>query len=210
MVLAYYISGGHGESVRMTRLLKAVYHPRNACCTWTPARAPTGARGWREAVRSEQAFSSRNVRPRQAAPSTARRVRRRRRAPWRSVLVRISADWDWLVTLQATDYRSSQDDLLRPLRRAAGPQLHRPPDGHRHRAVLVLDQNLCRAPRAEISLRRGSARSPTRSSSSRARHGRLLSRGFVEHCVVAPDNLPRTLLMYFSNALSPMEFYFQT
>lgn len=38
----------------------------------------------------------------------------------------------------------------------------------------------------------------------------ILSRAFVEHCVLAPDNLPRTLLMYFSNALNPMEFYFQT
>jgi hypothetical protein len=38
----------------------------------------------------------------------------------------------------------------------------------------------------------------------------ILSRAFVEHCVVAPDNLPRTLLMYFSNTLGAAEFYFQT
>lgn len=38
----------------------------------------------------------------------------------------------------------------------------------------------------------------------------VLSRAFVEHCVAAPDNLPRTLLMYFSNTLEAKEFYFQT
>lgn len=38
----------------------------------------------------------------------------------------------------------------------------------------------------------------------------ILSRAFVEHCVAAPDNLPRTLLMYFSNTLEAREFYFQT
>jgi hypothetical protein len=38
----------------------------------------------------------------------------------------------------------------------------------------------------------------------------MLSRAFVEHCVAAPDNLARTLLMYFSNSLDPAEFYFQT
>ena len=38
----------------------------------------------------------------------------------------------------------------------------------------------------------------------------ILSRAFTEHCVAAPDNLPRTLLMYFSNTLEAKEFYFQT
>jgi len=37
-----------------------------------------------------------------------------------------------------------------------------------------------------------------------------LSRDFVEYTVWGWDNLPRTLLMYFSNTLDAAEFYFQT
>ena len=48
-VLAYYISGGHGDSVRMTRLLKAVYHPRNRYLLHLDAGAPRGG-GGRESV----------------------------------------------------------------------------------------------------------------------------------------------------------------
>ncbi|BBG92633.1 Core-2/I-branching beta-1,6-N-acetylglucosaminyltransferase family protein [Prunus dulcis] len=31
----------------------------------------------------------------------------------------------------------------------------------------------------------------------------ILSRNFIEFCVVGTDNLPRTVLMYFSNTLQP-------
>lgn len=37
-----------------------------------------------------------------------------------------------------------------------------------------------------------------------------LSRAFVEYCVVGWDNLPRTLLMYYTNFVSAPEGYFQT
>ena len=55
-VLAYYISGGHGESVRMTRLLKAVYHPRNRYLLHLDAGAGAYERARLAGyVRSEQA-----------------------------------------------------------------------------------------------------------------------------------------------------------
>lgn len=38
----------------------------------------------------------------------------------------------------------------------------------------------------------------------------ILSRSFTEHCVLALDNLPRKLLLYFSNVVNPMQSYFQT
>ncbi|KAL6591053.1 hypothetical protein ACP70R_050106 [Stipagrostis hirtigluma subsp. patula] len=37
-----------------------------------------------------------------------------------------------------------------------------------------------------------------------------LSRPFVEYCVRGWDNLPRTLLMYYSNFISSPEGYFHT
>jgi hypothetical protein len=76
--------------------------------------------------------------------------------------------------------------------------------------VVVLDQNLLQSTNAEISFSSGQRAKPDAFELFKGSPWTVLSRGFVEHCVVAPDNLPRTLLMYFSNALSPMEFYFQT
>lgn len=76
--------------------------------------------------------------------------------------------------------------------------------------VVVLDQNLLQNTNAEISLSSGHRPKPEAFELFKGSPWTILSRAFVEHCVVAPDNLPRTLLMYFSNALNPMEFYFQT
>ena len=38
----------------------------------------------------------------------------------------------------------------------------------------------------------------------------FLTRGFLEFCILGWDNLPRTLLMYFNNAILPQEVYFQS
>ncbi|KAK9676356.1 hypothetical protein RND81_11G071700 [Saponaria officinalis] len=38
----------------------------------------------------------------------------------------------------------------------------------------------------------------------------ILSRPFLEFCVVGWDNLPRTMLMYFNNAMFPQEGYFHS
>lgn len=38
----------------------------------------------------------------------------------------------------------------------------------------------------------------------------VLSREFVEYCVMGWDNLPRTLLMYYTNFVTSSEGYFQT
>lgn len=38
----------------------------------------------------------------------------------------------------------------------------------------------------------------------------ILSRKFIEYCIVGMDNLPRTLLMYYTNMPLPHRKYFQT
>ena len=56
-VLAYYITGGHGDCLRVTRLLKAVYHPRNRCLLHLDAGAGAYERARLASyVRSEQVF----------------------------------------------------------------------------------------------------------------------------------------------------------
>lgn len=38
----------------------------------------------------------------------------------------------------------------------------------------------------------------------------MLSRSFTEYCIIGWENLPRILLLYYTNFVSSPEFYFQT
>ncbi|OEL23650.1 Beta-glucuronosyltransferase GlcAT14A [Dichanthelium oligosanthes] len=215
-VFAYYITGGHGDCLRVTRLLKAVYHPRNRYLLHLDAGAGAYERARLASyVRSEQALleygnvhvvgkgDSLDGRGPSAVAAVLRGA---------AVLLRVGADWDWLVTLSAADYPLvTQDDLLyafSSVPRDLNLIDHRADSETHH--VVVLDQNLLQSTNAEISFSSGNREKPDAFELYRGSRWPILSRAFVEHCVAAPDNLPRTLLMYFSNMLDATEFYFQT
>ncbi|RLN25039.1 beta-glucuronosyltransferase GlcAT14A [Panicum miliaceum] len=215
-VLAYYITGGHGDFVRVTRLLKAAYHPRNRYLLHLDAGAGAYERARLASyVRSERAFleyGNVHVVGRGDAidgrgPSAVAAVLR-----GAAVLLRVGADWDWLVTLGAADYPLvTQDDLLHAFSSVPRDLSfidHRADSENHH--VVVLDQNLLQSTNAELSISSGHREKPDAFELFRGSPWPILSRAFVEHCVAAPDNLPRTLLMYFSNTLDAAEFYFQT
>lgn len=107
-VLAYYITGGHGDCLRATRLLKAVYHPRNRYLLHLDAGAGAYERARLASyARSEQVFleyGNVHVIGKGDAvdgrgPSAVAAVLR-----GAAVLLRLGAEWDWLVTLDAADY----------------------------------------------------------------------------------------------------------
>ncbi|CAL4947193.1 unnamed protein product [Urochloa decumbens] len=215
-VFAYYITGGRGDCLRVTRLLKAVYHPRNRYLLHLDAGAGAYERARLASyARSEQAFleyGNVHVAGKGDAldgrgPSAVAAVLR-----GAAVLLRVGQDWDWLVTLGAADYPLvTQDDLLyafSSVPRDLNFIDHRPDSKTHH--VVVLDQNLLQSTNAEISFSSGHREKPDAFELFRGSPWPILSRAFVEHCVAAPDNLPRTLLMYFSNTLDAAEFYFQT
>lgn len=120
-VLAYYISGGHGDCVRMTRLLKTVYHPRNRYLLHLDAGAGAYERARLASyVRSEQVFVEYgNVQvvgkgdpvDGRSASAVAAVLRAA------SVLTCIGSEWDWLVTLGASDYPLVTQDGERNLSR---------------------------------------------------------------------------------------------
>ncbi|KAK3165588.1 hypothetical protein QOZ80_1AG0035080 [Eleusine coracana subsp. coracana] len=216
-VFAYYVTGGHGDSLRVTRLLKAVYHPRNRYLLHLDAGAGAYERARLAGyVRSERAFREYgNVHvvgkgdpvDGRGASSVAAVLR------GAAVLMRVAGQgWDWLITLGAEDYPLvTQDDLLHAF--SSVPRdlnfIEHKPDSGAHQ-VVVLDQNLLQSTNAEISFSSGQREKPDAFELFKGSRWTILSRPFVEHCVAAPDNLARTLLMYFSNSLDPMEFYFQT
>ncbi|TVU34964.1 hypothetical protein EJB05_16823, partial [Eragrostis curvula] len=193
-VFAYYITGGREDSVRVTRLLKAVYHRgTGTCCTWT--RGPAAYERARLAgyVRSEQAFLEYgNVHVvGKGDPVDVRGASSVAALLWCSRLC--CAD-----LLHAFSYVPKDLNFIE----------HKPDSETHH--VVVLDQNLLQNTNAEISFSSGHREKPDAFELFKGSRWTILSRSFVEHCVAAPDNLGRTLLMYFSNTLDPADFYFQT
>lgn len=134
-----------------------------------------------------------------------------------AILLKLSPDWDWVINLSAADYPLvTQDDLLHILSylpKDLNFVNHTSYIGWRESRILkpvVVDPGLFLAEQSEIFY--GTQRRPlpdayrlfTGSPSA------ILSRGFVEFCILGTENLPRTLLMYLSNSLSSQSVYFPT
>lgn len=134
-----------------------------------------------------------------------------------AILLKLSSDWDWFINLSAADYPLvTQDDLLHILSylpKDLNFVNHTSYIGWRESRVLkpvVVDPGLFLAEQSEIFY--GTQRRPlpdayrlfTGSPTS------ILTRKFVELCILGTENLPRTLLMYLSNSLSSQSVYFPT
>ncbi|CAL9102809.1 unnamed protein product [Musa textilis] len=107
-VFAYWISGTGGEGLKMLRLLKAVYHPRNRYLLHLDAGSSAVERSnLARSVQSERLFRAfRNVdvigqsyAVDQTGPSVLAAT-----LHGAAVLLRLNADWDWFITLSASDY----------------------------------------------------------------------------------------------------------
>ncbi|GLT71316.1 hypothetical protein SLA2020_433460 [Shorea laevis] len=119
-----------------------------------------------------------------------------------AILLKQAKDWDWFVNLSASDYPLvSQDDLLHIfsyLPRDLNFLEHASNIGWKeyHRArPIIIDPGLSIP--ASFKLFTGSA-------------WVVLTKSFLEFCVLGWDNLPRTLLMYYTNFISSPEGYFHT
>lgn len=107
-ILAYWIYGTNGESQRILRLLKAIYHPRNQYLLQLDAASSEYERGELAlSVRSEGVFGSfgnvdvvgksyaLNEMGSSVLAATLHAA---------ALLLKISADWDWFITLTPSDY----------------------------------------------------------------------------------------------------------
>lgn len=107
-VFAYWISGTGGEGRKILRLLRAVYHPRNRYLLHLDAGSSVVERSaLARAVLSERLFRAfRNVdvigqsyAVDRTGPSVFGAT-----LHGAAVLLRLNADWDWFITLSASDY----------------------------------------------------------------------------------------------------------
>lgn len=220
-VFAYWISGTGGDGRKILRLLKAVYHPRNQYLLQLDAGSADSERiELATAVRSRnvfRAFSNVHVMghsypvDRTGASAVAATLH------GAAVLLRLNNGWDWFITLSASDYPIvTQDDLLHvftSLPRELNFIDHTSDLGWKEFGrfdKIVIDPSLYMDKNTGFFFATETKKTPDAFKLFTGSPWVILTRPFLEYCVRGWDNLPRKLLMYFSNVPYSIEAYFQT
>ncbi|XP_064978535.1 beta-glucuronosyltransferase GlcAT14B-like [Musa acuminata AAA Group] len=220
VTFAYLISASTGDVDRLKRLLTAIYHPGNCYLLHLDLEAsPSEHARLSDFVSKHKTFARfRNVwlvgksnlvtyRGPTMLSTTLHAM---------AVLLRIR-QWDWFINLSASDYPLiTQDDLIVAfstlprdlnfvqytshlgwkIKKRAKPIIIDPALYSRNKSEMIWSANQRGLPTA-FKLYTGSAWT-------------ILSRSFAEYCILGWDNLPRTLLLYYTNFISSPEGYFQT
>ncbi|CAN4116950.1 unnamed protein product [Withania somnifera] len=115
-----------------------------------------------------------------------------------AILLKVSKSWDWFINLSASDFPlKTQDDILHIfsyLPRDLNFLEHSSNVGYKEYSrvrPIIIDPGL-------YHLKKSGS------------EWVMLSRSFLEFCSWGRDNLPRTLLMYYTNFLFCLEGYFHT
>lgn len=107
-VIAYWICGTNGESKRMLRLLKAIYHPRNQYLLQLDSGAPESEKAeLAQTVESEsafKAFGNVDVVGRSYAIDKMGVSALSATLHAAALLLKLSTDWDWFIPLSPSDY----------------------------------------------------------------------------------------------------------
>lgn len=218
---AYLISGSRGDLDKLWRTLHALYHPLNQYVVHLDLESPAEERlQLASRVEKDPLFSKvGNVHMTTKANMVTYRgptmVANTLHAC--AILLKKSKDWDWFINLSASDYPLvTQDDLL-----SAFSNLNRNLNFIEHtsqlgwkedkRAMpLMVDPGLYKSTKSDIFWVTPRRALPTAFKLFTGSAWMVLSRSFVEYCIWGWDNLPRTLLMYYTNFVSSPEGYFQT
>ncbi|RZC70242.1 hypothetical protein C5167_033368 [Papaver somniferum] len=205
---AYYISGGRGHKGRILRLLLAVYHPRNRYLLHLGTDASSQERDELalevKGIPVVRSFGNVDVlgKPDPLTYMGSSNIAATLRAA--AILLRVDAGWDWFITLSSNDYPLlTQDDLshvFSTMSRDFNFIDHTSDLGWKeHQRVQPVVAHFSLYFEFYVVFA-----SPYRSPWV------TLSRSFVEFCVLGWDNLPRTLLMYFTNVILSQEGYFHS
>ncbi|XP_073286127.1 beta-glucuronosyltransferase GlcAT14A-like [Primulina huaijiensis] len=218
---AYLISGSKGDLEKLWRTLHSLYHPWNYYVVHLDLESPPEERlELQSRVENHTLFAKvGNV----FMNSKANMVTYRGPTMVAStlhacaILLKRHKDWDWFINLSASDYPLvTQDDLLRTfsdLKRELNFVEHTSNLGWKanQRAMpLIVDPGLYQKTKSDVFWVSPKRNLPTAFKLFTGSAWMILSRSFVEYCIWGWDNLPRTLLMYYSNFVSSPEGYFQT
>ncbi|KAM3285536.1 beta-glucuronosyltransferase GlcAT14A [Capsicum chacoense] len=221
-ILAYWIFGYKGESKRMLRLLRAVYHPRNQYLLQLLDGDGDEERvELAVSVESEhvfKVFGNVNVVGKSYAVEESGASALAAMLHAAALLLRISPTWDWFFTLSSSDYPLlTQDDVLfaltslpRDLNFVGFTNRTFDQKGQNNFNRIVVDPSLYSKQAAPLYYAVETREVPTTFDIFEGSPWMVLSRGFMEHCIKGWDNFPRKLLMYYANVVSPLESYFHT
>ncbi|CAA2958556.1 beta-glucuronosyltransferase 14C-like [Olea europaea subsp. europaea] len=220
-ILAYWIFGSKGDSKRILRLLKAVYHPRNQYLLHLDATSSdqemTALALSVHLEKVFRVFGNVNVvgKRYQIDPMGVSSLAAMIHAG--ALLLKLDRNWDWFTTLSTSDYPLfSQDDILYALKFLPRDLnfVHYKNSNtwkKRHNAGrIVVDSNLYLKEKSDILYAVETREIPEAFQIFGGSPWMMLSRALIEHCVNGWDNLPRKLLMYLTNSLFPLESYFHT
>ncbi|KAJ1410003.1 Glycosyl transferase, family 14 [Sesbania bispinosa] len=220
-VLAYWIFGTKGESKKALRLLKAVYHPRNQYLLQLDDGSSESERmDLALSVKSHQVFEAfGNVNVIGKSYAINRMGSSALSAPLHAaaLLLKLNPDWDWFITLSASGYPlMTQDDILHAFtflptylnfihytNKTVRNQ-------QRDMNQIVVDPSLHNEKSSSLFFAVESRETPDAFKIFQGSPWVILTRAFLKYCVNGWDNLPRKLLMFFTNVAYPLESYFHT
>lgn len=219
--LAYLVSGSKGDLDRLWRTLRALYHPRNLYIVHLDLESHVKERKELERrVVNDTMF---------AKVGNVHMITKANMVTYRgptmvantlhacAILLRKSNDWDWFINLSASDYPlMTQDDILSTFSEVPRNLNFIEHTSHlgwketQRAKPLIIDPGLYSNKKSDVFWVTQRRDLPTAFKLFTGSAWMMLSREFVEYCVWGYDNLPRTLLMYYTNFVSTPEGYFQT
>ncbi|XP_027188864.1 beta-glucuronosyltransferase GlcAT14A-like isoform X2 [Cicer arietinum] len=218
ITFAYLISTSKGDVVKLKRLLKVLYHPGNYYLIHMDYGAPDSEhKDLAKYVANDPVFSQvGNVwivgKPNLVTYRGPTMLATTLHAM--AMLLR-TCHWDWFINLSASDYPLvTQDDLIH-----AFSEVPRDINFIQHSSRLgwklnkrgkpmIIDPGLYSLNKSEIWWVIKQRSLPTSFKLYTA--WTIVSRSFAEYCIMGWENLPRTLLLYYTNFVSSPEGYFQT
>ncbi|XXG45365.1 hypothetical protein AAC387_Pa02g0467 [Persea americana] len=218
---AYLVSGSKGDLDRLWRTLHALYHPRNHYIVHLDLESPAAERMELAArIEKNPLFSKVGnvdmiVKANMVTYRGPTMVANTLHAC--AILLKKNKEWDWFINLSASDYPLvTQDDILymftdlpRNLNFIEHTSRLGWKEGQRAKPLMI-DPGLYLSRKKEVFWATEKRELPTAFKLFTGSAWMVLSREFIEYCVWGWDNLPRTLLMYYSNFVSSPEGYFQT
>ncbi|KAF7822707.1 beta-glucuronosyltransferase GlcAT14B-like [Senna tora] len=218
---AYLISGSKGDLEKLWRTLFALYHPLNHYVVHLDLESPLEERlELASRIENQPLFAKignvfMNQKANMVTYTGPTMVSNTLHAC--AILLKRSKDWDWFINLSASDYPLvTQDDLLftfKHLDRNLNFIEHTSNLGwklYKRAMPLIVDPGLYMSNKSDIFLANPKRALPTAFKLFTGSAWMVLSRSFVEYVLWGWDNLPRTLLMYYTNFVSSPEAYFQT
>ncbi|KAM7278445.1 hypothetical protein ACFE04_005579 [Oxalis oulophora] len=215
VTFAYLISASKGDANKIKRLIRALYHPANYYLIHLDYDAP-------KSEHTEVAKFIANGEAVFGQIGNVWMVGKPNLVTYRgptmlattlhgmAILLKICKSWDWFINLSASDYPLvTQDDLPRDLNfvehtSRLGWKLNK-----RGRPIMI-DPGLYSMNKSDIWWAVKQRTLPTAFKLYTGSAWTILSRSFSEYTILGYDNLPRTLLLYYTNFVSSPEGYFQT